>query len=393
MKRLLLAFMMISLGACSSSGPVHPPTELKSLKSELAVSQGWSVFAPQGDLDVVYSALEPVLDENIIFTANSDGVLQALDRSNGRRIWQQKLKTVVSGGVGENQELLFVGTANAEVIALDKRDGAIKWRVGVATEILTPPVASASHVIVRCGDGKVLALSTENGHQLWRLDRSEPALTLRGIGKPVIAGDSVLLGMDDGHLLALRLYDGSVTWDVTLNIPKGRTDLERLVDIDATPVVVGNTIFAAAYQGKVVAMALDTGHTLWARDFGSSAGLVVDRDNVYVVDDQDLVWALDQRSGGTLWKQDQLKYRGLSTPAMIDNAILVTDFEGYLHWIAREDGRMLARYQTNERGLRAGTKVDAGKTYVRSALGEFYELKLRKTEPMSNAGLFWFSEF
>ncbi|MBI3771702.1 MAG: PQQ-binding-like beta-propeller repeat protein [Gammaproteobacteria bacterium] len=225
MKRLLLAALMIALGACSSSGPVHPPTELKSLKSELAISQGWSVYTPRGDLDLVYSALEPAVDADVIFTVNSDGVLDALDRGTGKRVWRQKLKTVVSGGVGENHDLLFVGTADAEVIALDKRDGAIKWRVSVATEVLTPPVANASHVIVRCGDGKVIALSTENGQQLWRLDRSVPALTLRGIGKPVIAGETVLLGLDDGHLLALRLYDGSVSWDVTLNIPKGRTDL------------------------------------------------------------------------------------------------------------------------------------------------------------------------
>lgn len=393
MKRLLLAALAITLGACSSSGPVHPPTELKSLKSELAISQGWSVYTSQGDLDEVYSALESVVDTNVVYTVNSDGMLDALDRGTGKRLWRQKLKTVVSGGVGENQDLLFVGTADAEVIALDKRDGAIKWRVKVATEILTPPVANASHVVVRCGDGKAIALSTENGQQLWRLDRSVPALTLRGIGKPVIAGDEVLLGLDDGHLLALRLYDGSVSWDVTLNIPKGRTDLERLVDVDATPVVVEDTVFAAAYQGKVVAMALDSGRTLWSRDFGSSAGLVVDQNNVYVVDDQDQMWALDRRNGGTLWKQDQLKYRGLSTPALSDSAILVADFEGYIHWISREDGRMLARYQTNERGLRVGAKADAGKIYVRSPLGEFYVLKLRRIEPMSNAGLFWFSEF
>lgn len=393
MRRLLLPAVCLSLGACSSSGPVHPPTELKPLVAELAISQEWSTYAPAGDLDQVYSGLTAVVDPDIMYTVNSDGVLDALDRVKGKRLWRQKLKTVVSGGIGSNQDFLFLGTARAEVIAVAKKDGVIKWRAPVSAEVLAPPVATGSHVIVRCGDGKVMAFNAENGQQLWLLERSMPALTLWGMATPVVAGDSVLLGLDDGHLLAVRLYDGSVLWDVTLNTPKGRTDLERMVDIDATPAVADDTIFAAAYQGKVFALALDSGRVLWSRDFGASVGLVIDQDNVYVVDDQDEVMALDRRTGGTLWKQDQLKYRSLSSPALVDNALVVNDFEGYLHWIARDDGRILARYKTNERGLRTTVNVADGKTYVRSPLGEVDVLKLRRIAPMSNAKLFWFSEF
>jgi len=186
----------------------------------------------------------------------------------------------------------------------------------------------------------------------------------------------VLLGTADGRLVALSLYDGSVRWESAIVVPQGRTDLERMVDVDAPPVVVDGTVYVVAYQGRVVALSLVTGALQWSRDIGSSAGLAVDRHHVYVVDDEDQVWALDRRNGASLWMQDKLKYRDLTAPALANNALVVGDFEGYLHWLSLDDGKIFARYQVHGDGVRVTPIVLDNTLYVRSKVGELDALTL-----------------
>lgn len=377
---LLIAGFTGLLAGCSSSGPLHQPAELQPLIAELEVERQWVVATPSSDADEVYGRLGSVVDGDLLYTLSAEGVVMAVDTLTQKTFWESDLTTVISGGLGINDELLFVGSADAEVIALNREDGQVKWRSRVASEVLATPVATESYVIARCGDGRIYALNSETGLILWQFQSNVPALTLRGSGTPVIVDDVVLLGTAEGRLLAVSIFNGDILWEVAIATPQGRTDLERMVDVDATPLVADGVVYASAYQGEVVALVLDTGRVLWRRDIGSAPGMTLDERNIYVVADDAHVWAFDRRSGATLWKQDALEYRSLIAPVVFDGALVVADFEGYLHWLSLDDGHLLARYQVADDAIKSAIQVKGGVAYVRNTLGRVEALRAQNVK-------------
>ena len=371
---LLLAGLLV---ACSSTPDLREPTELQSIKTGIKVNELWSASTPTSSNDKIYEQLYPALYEGVLYIVAAKGVVQAHEIGQGKKLWTQELETPVSGGLGVSQDLLVMGTSEAEVIALGRIDGEIRWRSKVSSEVLAPPVLTDTIVIVRCGNGVTHALNAETGEQLWRFSSQTPALSLRGEAAPVISGDLVLLGLANGRLAALSIFDGVVQWESTVIVPKGRTDLERMVDVDATPVVVGDVVYVAAHQGRVVALSRLSGTLLWSHDLGTSVGLAIDAENVYVADDDGQVWALDRRNGATLWKLEKLKFRDLTAPVVYEDAVVVGDFEGYLHWLSKTDGSIIARYQVDEDGLRVPPLVRDGVLYSRSKIGYIEALRLR----------------
>ncbi len=373
---MVVPFVATGLVGCSSTGPINEPTELVELENPASVKQLWKASTSSSDFNLVYDRIQPVIAGELLYTVSANGIVYAFDRAKGKRQWKKELDVVISAAVGINDKALFVGSSKGEVLALERNNGEILWRQRLSSELVTQPVATSSLVVVRSGDGSIYGLDAENGSRVWVYQRSVPALTLRGESVPVVADDMVLLGTADGRLIALSLYDGSVRWELAIVVSQGRTDLERMVDVDATPAVVDGTVYAVAYQGRVVALSLLTGALQWSRDIGSSAGLAVDRHHVYVVDDEDQVWALDRRNGASLWKQDKLKYRDLTAPVLANNAVVVGDFEGYLHWLSLDDGKIFARHQVHDDGVRVTPIVLDNTLYVRSKVGKLEALTL-----------------
>lgn len=377
-RTIIVPLLVIGVAACSSSGPINEPTELVDIEKPSKVKRLWKASTSSSDLNLVYDQIRPVIDDGLLYSVSAKGIAYAFDQQKGKQQWKNDLEAVISAGVGLNSKSLFVGTSKGELLALDRSNGDVQWRQQLSSEVLTQPVANSSLVVVRSGDGTVFGIDSENGKQIWSYPRSLPPLTLRGESVPVLSNGVVLLGTADGRLVALSIFDGSVKWESVIVVSQGRTDLERMVDVDATPIVVGETVYAVAHQGRVVALSLATGVLMWSRDIGSSAGLAVDAHHVYVADDEDQVWALDRRNGASLWKQDQLKYRSVTAPVRIDNAVVVGDFEGYLHWLSLDDGKIFARHQVHDDGVRVAPIVQDNTLYVRSKVGRLEALSLVK---------------
>ncbi len=362
------------LVGCSSSGPVHPPTLLEPFAQTVKVNAVWKKRLDSSDLDQVYADLTPVISGSRIYSVAAEGVITALEIERGRAVWEVTLESPLSGGLALNDELLFVGTAEAELLALNKHDGQEVWRAALSSEPLAPPVATESIVIIRTGDGKVYGFNPENGQRLWQVERTVPVLTLRGESRPVLSDELVLVGFPSGRLMAISLYDGSVRWEVAVATPKGRSDLERMVDVDATPLIDRGVVYAASHQGRIVALSLETGSLLWERELSSSAGMTLDSQVLYVTDDEGQVWALDRKSGASLWKQEKLKYRQVTAPRLLDESLVVGDFEGYLHWLSREDGHLMSRYRVSKAAIRVAPLYVDKVLYVRSEGGDLEAL-------------------
>lgn len=324
-----------------------PPTPLISFFETAKIDRVWSTKSGRGT-DELYIKLTPALMGDSIFTADTRGEITALDVSNGKRIWSRNVKLPITGGPGADFSMVLLGSSEGDVISLMPDTGEELWRARVSSEILASPRESDNVVVVRTIDGKLFALDATNGERLWVYDRTVPALTLRGTSTPVIVGDSVIAGFDGGRVTALDRDTGKLIWETRVAVSSGRSELERMVDIDAEPVIYMDAMYIATFQSNVASLDLQTGSLLWQRDISSHSELGVDASHIYVSDAEGNIWALDRYSGQSVWKQEKLQYRKPTGPAVIGDKVVVGDVEGYLHWMDKETGDFVARTQVSE---------------------------------------------
>jgi len=336
------------LGACSSSpSSVLPPVALTPIADPLLVSLRWKSSALDG-VGENYLKLPPLIHAGVGYVADYSGDVRAFDPVTGQKIWQRNLAVPLEAGPSLAQNLLLFGTSRGEVIALEPATGKQVWRAQVSSEVLAPPQGDANIIIVRSVDGRIHALQASNGKQLWVYDRSVPLLTLRGISTPVISNGIVIVGSDSGKLAALTLQDGTVLWETQIAVPHGRNELERMVDIDVDPIVSDGVIYVVTYQGRLATVQLDSGRILWVRDISSYSGMALDAYRVYLTDSESQVWALNRFNGSTLWRQDKLLRRAVTGPVLLGSHLVVADYHGYVHWLNREDGKIVARKSLHE---------------------------------------------
>lgn len=371
MKRALAALSMtLLLSGCSwlsgflgGEDNSEPPTPLVELQDPLQLRELWSEGVGVG-YDQYFVNLLPASDGGRIVVADHKGRVRALDALTGREIWEQKTGLPVSAGPGAGEGLVLLGTSDAEVLALDAVDGTQRWKARVSSEVLSVPQIDLGRVFVQSVDGNITALDADSGAQLWAYDRSVPVLTLRGTSTPAVEHGVVVAGFENGKLVALSAEKGFVGWESNVAIPQGRTELERIVDIDGDPLIMGTAVYVATYQGRVAVIDLQNGNAGWQREMSSHAGLGVDFSQVYVTDDDSHVWALSRSTGSTVWHAQELAYRRLTAPQPFGDYIAVGDLEGYVHLLSRYDGRIVARARVDKKGIRARPLVVGDILYI-----------------------------
>jgi outer membrane protein assembly factor BamB len=347
MRRIVLAAavaaMLAALGACSKKDKeVDPPAELTDFPAKLRVQRAWDASVG-GKGDKLRLGLGVAANEGRVFAAGHDGEVAAWDLESGKSLWRTRTKVMLSGGTGAGEGLVVVGSGEGSVIALSAKDGSERWRVKVNGEVLSAPAIAPRAVLVRTVDGKLHGLAPDTGKEIWLYEQNVPRLSLRGTARPVVAGDAVICGFDNGKVVALASADGSLMWETTVAPSRGRTELERLVDIDSGVKVVNDNVYAVGFQGRVAMLALDSGQIWWSQDASSYRGLGVDDDNVYVSTAEGEIIALKRSSGTEIWRQKGLAHRGLSAPVVLENTIAVADFKGYVHWLEKSTGEFAAR--------------------------------------------------
>ena len=287
--------------------------------------------------------LSPATDGARIFAASHEGRVSAFDATSGKRLWSVDTRLPLSAGPGFGDGLLALGTNDGDLLALDATNGEQRWLKPIGSEVLASPAIGSGVVAVRSVDGRLRGFASDDGGALWSVDQSVPRLILRGNARPVIAGVTVVAGFDNGRLGAYDLATGEAAWEFAVAAPKGRTELDRLVDISAGVKVVGDDVYAVGYNGRLIGVALESGQALWQRELSSYSGLDADWNNVYVTDEAGEVVAVARNSGRPVWRQDGLRRRDVTAPTPYQEAVVVGDFEGYLHWLSAADGSMLAR--------------------------------------------------
>lgn len=378
--RLLILGFAAVLGGCGTMADpstwwadddIGPqPAELQELANPIAIETLWRRDTGRGDEGRTLG-LAPHVGPERVYLADGSGVVTALAVADGKPLWETSLDTQLSGGPGLGEGLVLVGDTEGEVIALDADSGQERWRSRLSSEVLSAPVADLGIVVARTGDGRVFGLDASGGAQRWRLDRDIPVLTLRGTSAPVLNKGRVLVGLEAGRLVALELDRGQPIWETVVTVPSGRTELERVVDIDGAPLVLDRTVYVATYQGEVAALGEASGRLLWQREMSSYNGIAADWQRLFVADEEGVLWALDADSGVPLWSQDALAWRGLSPPAVIRGMVVVGDAEGYVHFFDADKGTALGRVRVGDAPIVAAPRVRDGRLYVLGSEGDF----------------------
>jgi outer membrane protein assembly factor BamB len=375
MKRVVLVLAGCALlAACGKNKNVDPPAELVDFKPQLKVDRLWS-YGFGGKSDRLRLALRVAVFDNVAYAAGYDGEVIALNATNGRKLWSTKTKLPLSAGPGVGNGVAVVGAADGTLVAFDSQSGKELWRHRMSSEILATPIVVSGAVIVRTVDGRVTSLASADAKQNWVVEQAVPRLSLRGTAPPIVAGDNVIAGFDNGRVVSIETNTGDVRWDTAVSTPQGRTELERLVDIDAPVRVVGDDVFVAGFQGRLAMLARDSGQIWWARDFSSYRGFNIDGATIFASNSEGLVLAMRKSDGNVTWEQTALRQRALTAPTIDGNAIVVGDYEGYVHWLSTADGSMLARVRTDGERITNAPLVVDGRIFVQTDGGTVIAFK------------------
>jgi outer membrane protein assembly factor BamB len=381
------------------SGPkekLDEPMPLVKFDEEVDLERIWRAKVGDG-LGKKYLRLSPAVVADRVVAADGYGNVEAFDRFNGKSVWDSNFyeldrgflqfvnfmdrrdPSFVSGGVGIGGGLVLLGTTFGEVVALSAADGSLEWRAPVDTEIVSVPSHASGLVFTQSINGRLLALDEDNGDIVWTFDNQIPILTLRGTSSPVVEGEIVYAGFGNGKVFALRASNGEPIWEHRVMLPEGRSELERMVDVDSRVLLSGPAAFVASYQGRVKAVSRVDGRGRWEREISTYLDLAEGYGQLYVIDDEDVIHAIDQATGEVVWTQESLKRRHLTSPTAFSNYIVFGDEEGYLHVIAQRDGRLLGRRKVDGDGLRSSVLVSDGTLYVLGNSGSLnaFDIKLR----------------
>lgn len=374
-----LAGLAAGCGVFGGDDNIEPPAELVDFEPTLEIERVWRSSLGGGG-EHLRLGLRPASDGARVYAGAFDGRVEAYAVESGDRAWSVDTELRLSAGPAFAGGTLAFGTSEGQLVLLSAADGSELWRRSVDSEVLAPPAMTSDVVVLRTVDGRLRGFSTSDGSTLWTVQQNMPALTLRGNATPVISGQTVIAGFDNGRIGAYDVRNGDPRWEIAIASPTGRNELERLVDVANGIGVVGSDVYTASYQGRAVGVDIGSGNLLWQQELSSFAGLGVDVNNVYVTNEAGTVIALGRRSGTELWRQEALRLRDVTAPTRYEASLVVGDFEGYLHWLSPEDGAFVARERVGRARVNAAPLVVNRTLVAQTADGRIAAFRIERDE-------------
>ena len=380
---LLSVTLLSGCSLFSGEEDVVKMSPLPTVENQFTPSTAWDTSVGDGIGDF-YSNLHPAFADGVVYAADRKGTVKALNTDDGKEVWSINLAekdgwfsrkpALLSGGLTVAGGHVYVGSEKAQVYALNASDGSVAWQTTVAGESLSRPVVSDGLVLIHTSNGQLQALNEADGLVKWTVNLDMPALSLRGESAPATAFGAAIVGGDNGRVSAVLMQQGQMIWQQRISQATGSTEIDRLSDVDTTPVIVDGVVYALAYNGNLTALDLRSGQIMWKRELGSVNDFIVDGNRIYMVDQNDRLLALSTEGGVTLWTQSDLLHRLLTAPALYNGSLVVGDSEGYMHWIDPENGRFVAQQKVDSSGFLTEPVVADGKLLIQAKDGTLYAI-------------------
>jgi len=353
--RLIVTALLSSvlLASCSLFGGDDKdlkPAKLFKFEEKIGLRELWSANVGSNSKKF-WTKLQPAASQDSLFLSDHSGTVTALDAQTGKRRWTADIDAAVSGGVGYGSGLVLLGTIEGQIFALSAEDGSVLWTSSVSSEVLSSPVANDQIVVVQSADNQLFALDATTGENLWQHDAGAPILSIRGTSSALLSNNMVIAAFDSAKLIAFNAQHGALMWETRLSLPQGRTELERMVDIDGRPLLVGDIVYSVSYQGRLGALTRGTGRNLWFQDSSSHHSPAYSDGKLYVTESDDTVRGFQAGSGQVIWSNDQLRFRELTGPAKFGDSIAVADAKGYLHLLDAQNGNFVGRTKVDSSGI------------------------------------------
>ena len=379
---VLLIVSVLLLTACNGKskktdffGEDPQPKKVK-VENSTSLERNWTLSLGK-NIEAGGSILSPVLYGGSVYAASPNGRVYKVSSTDGRVLWQTKADSeLISAGVGVGNGLVLFGTNQGKVAALSQADGSVSWKSTLDSEILASPVIDGDVIVARTGDGKVYGISAYDGSRKWTISRQLPKLTLRGESRPVLTQGVVFTGFSDGNLAALEAETGRALWDFPITFARGTNDIDRLSDVDTNPLLVGDFLYISSYQEVTHALDIRNQRIAWSADVSSFHSLAYDAAFLYITDKQGLVHQLDRSTGQKLWTQDALRYYSVSAPVSVGPYVLVSEGQGSLYVIRKEDGQLVGKHSLGASTIIGEPVVDADTVYFLDSSGSLQSISI-----------------
>ena len=375
---LFIALISLLIVACSSDDNSEPPALLTEIEQPISLKVNWTRKTGAG-IDTASYNMRPLLLGDQIFSVDTEGLIKSIAAENGKVKWKFETELAAITGLAGDLEVLIASSRNGNLNAYNLLDKnlELRWSVSLKGEIRATPVIDGDQVFVRTSDGKLSAISLRDGSVEWTVSRRVPALSLTGNSKPLVQGNLVYSGFDDGRIVAFNREDGTSTWEVTVSHPSGRTEIERMVDLDGQFILRDGVIYVSSYQGRLLAIQALDGNVLWSRKFSSFQSLEADDEALYLSSDNSHLWSIDRRTGSAFWMQDVLHARKITAPILVEDRLVVADLEGYIHWFDKSDGSLSGRIRPTKTRHLAQPQIWQKKVVVIDSDGKLSSISLR----------------
>lgn len=381
-KRLLTIALCVLFQGCTQiddymlgKDNTPKPSALPEFHSKVKVTEQWSVPMGKASQASAYLKLKPIIRGHIIYVANANGLVEAINQSNGRLIWSKQLAHGIHSGPSIANGYIALGTNKSTVVLLHQADGSQVHELNVSGDALSKPAITKNKVIVKTIDGYLYAFDLKTGKKLWATEHGAPSLILKASSSPIIIDNLALVGFSDGKLDGIDIESGSTLWQRSIAYANGYSDVERLVDIDADPIVRGQIVYLASYQGYVGALSLTDGQFLWRKPASVYKNMAIDDSSLYLTDSDDIIWAINRQNGQVIWKDVSLKARGLTEPILMGNKLVVGDRTGYIHILSTRQGELISRHRLSG-PVDIAPAVSGQTIYVMTANGKLSRLSV-----------------
>lgn len=375
-----LSILVVSLLilSCSSKDNSQPPAPLTDIDQPIPLEIDWTTDTGAG-IDTASYNMQPLLAQNLFFSVDTEGLVKSISAENGKVKWNFETELLAITGLAGNSEVLVASSRDGDLRAYNLLEPnlELRWSIKLNGEIRATPVIDGEQVFVRTSDGKLSGISLLDGSVQWTVSRRVPALSLTGNSRPLVSGDLIYSGFDDGKIVAFNRIDGTTVWEVTVSLPSGRTEIERMVDLDGQFILRDGVIYISSYQGRLLAIQALDGNVLWSRKFSSYQSIEIDDEALFLSSDNSHLWSIDRRTGSAFWMQDVLHARKITAPVLIGNYLVVADLEGYVHWFDKSDGALAGRIRPTSKRYLVQPQIWQEKVVVIDSDGYLSSLSLK----------------